>query len=74
MYSLDLPASDYESVRFNNLCHKMTLHRIYMLYNIFEDGKGHMDFCRVSITIFRQMHIEKPDLVERTHAVATEQH
>ena len=25
---LDLPVSDYESVRINNLCHKMTLHRI----------------------------------------------
>ena len=39
---LDLPASDYESVR------------IYILYTIFEDGMN-MDCCRVS-TIFTQMH------------------
>ena len=39
---LVIPVSDYESVRINNLCHKMTLHIIYILYTIFEDGKGYV--------------------------------
>ena len=30
---LDLTASDYESVKINNLCQKMTLHRIYIVYH-----------------------------------------
>ena len=45
-----------ESVRIINLCHKMTIHRIYILYTIFEDGKVYIDCCRVSITMFTQMH------------------
>ena len=36
---LDLPVSDYESVRINNLCHQITLHILKILYTIFEDGK-----------------------------------
>ena len=36
---LDVPVTDYESVRISNLCHKMTLH---ILYTIFEDGKGNV--------------------------------
>ena len=53
---LDLPVSDYESVRIINLCHKMTIHRIYILYTTFEDGKVYLDCCRVSMTMLTQMH------------------
>ena len=59
---LDLPVSDYESVRIYNLCHKMTLHRIYILYTIFEVGKGYLDCCKVSMTIYEQTSLEGKEL------------
>ena len=63
IWCLGLPASDYESVKINKLCHKMTIHRINILYTIFENGKRYMDYCRVSMTYSHRC-TEKPDLVD----------
>ena len=68
---LHVPVSDYESDRIKNLSFKMTLHRIYILYTIFEDCKEYVIYGILQ-SFYDYIHtdaLKRPDLVDQKEPV-----